>query len=176
MVKEGKYVFRTRAPRSIVTAPPPMLLIIDGVQVNQNDMPDYLGMINPKDLAGIEVLTSDYNTSVLGPDASGGAVYITTRNGMGAPKAATNTAKVKNAGFSTKKEFYVPNYEDPKTDKNMGDLRSTIYWNPNVSTDEKGLAKFSFFNAGTPGKYQVTIEGLDSFGNLGRKIYTYEVK
>jgi hypothetical protein len=176
MVKEGKYVFRTRAPRSIATAPQPMLLIIDGVQINQSDNPDYLSMINPKDLAGIEVLTSDYNTSVLGPDASGGAVYITTRNGMGAPKPATNTAKVKNAGYTAKKEFYVPNYEDPKTDKNMADLRSTVYWNPNISTDDKGLAKFNFFNAGAPGKYQVTIEGLDSFGNLGRKIYTYEVK
>ena len=139
-------------------------------------MPDYLGMVNPKDLAGIEVLTSDYNTSVLGPEATGGAVYITTKNGMGAPSPATNTAKVKNAGFSTKKEFYVPNYDDPKTDKNMTDLRSTVYWNPNVSTDERGLAKFSFFNAGEPGKYQVIIEGLDDFGFLGRKVYTYEVK
>ncbi|MEJ5994905.1 TonB-dependent receptor plug domain-containing protein [Pedobacter sp. Du54] len=176
MVKGGKYIYRIRAPRSIMGGNPPMLLIIDGVQVNQTDMPDYLGMINPRDLAGIEVLTSDYNTSVLGPDAVGGAVYITTKNGMGAPSPATNTGKVKNAGFTTKKEFYMPNYDDPKTDKQLLDLRSTIYWNPNVITNEKGIAKFSFFNAGTPGKYQVTIEGLDTFGNLGRKIYTYEVK
>ena len=176
MVKEGKYVYRTRVSRTMMGTPPPMLLIIDGVQINQLEMPDYLSSIDPKTLAGIEVLTSDYNTSVLGPDASGGAVYITTRNGMGAPPRATNTAKIKNAGFTTQKEFYIPNYEDPKTDKNMSDLRSTIYWNPNVVTDEKGLAKLNFFNAGAPGKYLVTIEGLDTFGNLGRKIYTYEVK
>jgi uncharacterized protein YfaS (alpha-2-macroglobulin family) len=58
----------------------------------------------------------------------------------------------------------------------MLDLRSTIYWNPNVNTDLKGTANFSFFNASTPGKYRVTIEGIDAFGNIGRKTYTYEVK
>ena len=176
MVKQGKYIFRTRVSRSLTSGNPPMLLIIDGVQINQTDMPDFLGTINPSDVAGIEVLTSDYNVSVLGPDAAGGAVYITTKNGRGAPSAATNTAKIKNAGFLTKKEFYVPNYDDPKVDKKILDLRSTIYWNPKVSTDEKGLAKVNFFNAGTPATYQVTIEGMDSFGNLGRKVYTYEVK
>ncbi len=176
MVKQGKYIYRTRAPRSLMGENPPMLLIIDGVQINQAEMPDFLETINPRDLAGIEVLTSDYNTSVLGPDASGGAVYITTKSGRGAPSAATNTARIKDAGFSTKKEFYVPNYDDPKTDKQMLDLRSTIYWNPNVNTDIKGLAKFNFFNAGMPGTYQVTVEGMDAFGNLGRKVYTYEVK
>lgn len=175
-VKKGTYVYRARPPRSIKSSNPPVLLIIDGVPINQLEMPEYLGTINPRDLEGIEVLTSDYNISVLGPDAAGGAVYITTKNGNGSPIPATNTAKIKNAGFTTIKEFYMPNYDDPKTDKNMKDLRSTIYWNPNVNANEKGIAKFSFFNAGAPGTYQVTIEGMDSFGNLGRKIYTYEVK
>lgn len=176
VIVKGNIIFRNRVSRSLTSGNPPMLLIIDGVQIKQTDMPDFLGSINPRDIAGIEVLTSDYNVSALGPDASGGAVYITTKNGRGAPSAATNTAKIKNAGFTTKKEFYVPNYDDPKTDKKMLDLRSTIYWNPNVSTDEKGFAKFNFFNAGTPATYQVTIEGMDVFGNLGRKVYTYEVK
>ncbi|SFG60621.1 TonB-dependent receptor plug domain-containing protein [Pedobacter insulae] len=175
VIVRGKFVFKSGGNRSL-TNNPPMLLIIDGVQINQAEMPDFLSTINPRDVEGIEVLTSDYNTSVLGPDASGGAIYITTKGGLGAASRATNNAKVKDAGFSAKKEFYIPNYDDPKTDRQMADLRSTIYWNPTVKTDADGLAKFSFFNAGTPGTYQVTIEGMDDFGNLGRKVYTYEVK
>ncbi|MEJ5994906.1 hypothetical protein WG904_10800 [Pedobacter sp. Du54] len=176
MIKDKRYVFRTMARRSIMSSNLPMLLIVDGVQINQLEMPEFLESINPRDLAGIEVLTSDYFTSVLGPDASSGAIYITTKKGSDTLIPATNTAKVKNGGYTTKKEFYVPNYDDPTTNKELPDLRSTIYWNPNVITDENGVAKFNFFNAGTPGKYQVSIEGLDPFGALGRKIFTYEVK
>ena len=175
IVKFNK-VYRLRGRRNFMKPNGPMLLIIDGIPINQDEQPDFLTSLYPGDIEGIEVLTSDYNLSVLGPDASGGVIYITTKIGKPGVSIATNTGKIVNAGFSTKKEFYVPKYDDPKTDKHMLDLRSTIYWNPNVVTDEKGLAKFSFFNASTPGKYQVTIEGLDVFGNLGRKIYTYEVK
>ncbi|MEJ5994907.1 carboxypeptidase-like regulatory domain-containing protein [Pedobacter sp. Du54] len=150
-----------------------MRLIVDGTEIDQSAQPYFLKSINPKDLEGIEILTSSYNTSVLG---GGGTIYVTTKRGAGAISSATNTAKITNAGFSVRKEFYVPNYDDPKTNNQLQDLRSTVYWNPKITTDEKGLASFSFFNAGTPGKYQVTIEGLDTFGNLGRKVYTYEVK
>lgn len=154
--------------------PPALLrLIVDGAEIDQRTQPYFLKSINPKDLEGIEILTSNYNTSALG---GGATMYVTTKRGNGEVIPATNTAKIKNAGFSVRKEFYTPNYDDPKTNKQLQDLRSTIYWNPQVTTDEKGLAKFSFFNAGTPGTYQVTIEGMDNFGNLGRKVYTYEVK
>ncbi|RYG22309.1 MAG: hypothetical protein EOO07_00175 [Chitinophagaceae bacterium] len=175
-VDQGTFVMRTRSPSSIYSKPSPMLLIVDGVQINQREMPDFLGSINPRDVEGIEVLTSDYYLSVLGPDASSGAIYITTKLGGSPPRPATNNAKITNAGFSVRKEFYVPNYEDPKVNTQLQDLRSTVYWNPKVTTDENGQASFSFFNAGTPGTYQVTIEGMDNFGNLGRKVYTYEVK
>jgi hypothetical protein len=168
-------IYRTRASKSF-TNNPPMLLIIDGVQINQTLMPDYILSINPADVEGIEVLTSDYNTSVLGPDASGGAVYITTRRGSGKNPPATNVAIIKNAGFSIKKEFYSPDYDDPKTNQQLLDLRSTIYWNPNIKTDQKGQASISYFNASTPGKYNVTVEGIDSFGSIGRKTFIYEVK
>ncbi|RZK54069.1 MAG: hypothetical protein EOO91_16575, partial [Pedobacter sp.] len=149
IVRNGM-IYRNRPPRSLSGANPPMLLIVDGVQINQAMMPDYITSINPADVEGIEILTSDYNVSVLGSDASGGAVYITTRKGGGKNPAATNIARIKNAGFSVKKEFYKPDYDDPKTNQQLLDLRSTIYWNPNVNTDVSGKATIKFFNASSP--------------------------
>ena len=170
-VKNG-ILFRNRASSSL-SSNPPMMLLVDGVQVPA----DFITNINPADVAGIEILTSNYNLSVLGPDAAGGAVYITTKRGTpGDYSPATNTAKITDAGFSTIKEFYSPDYDDPKTNQQFQDLRSTIYWNPILITDRKGLAKFNFFNASTPGNYRITIEGIDAFGNIGRKVYTYVVK
>lgn len=172
IIKNG-ILYRNRGRTSIATANPPMLLIVDGIQMPS----DFISNINPADVAGIEVLTSNYNLTVLGPDATGGAVYITTKKGTpGAAEKATNTARVSKVAFALAKEFYVPDYDDPKTNTQLQDLRTTIYWNPKVLTNDKGEAVFSFFNAGTPSTYKITIEGMDNFGNLGRKVYTYQVK
>ncbi len=165
-------LYRTRASNSIMQANPlPMMLIIDGNIMPAGTIKD----LNPADLAGIEILTSNYNLTVLGPDAAGGAVYFTTKKGNWKGPSATNTAKLSDAGFSLTKEFYAPDYDDPKTNLQLQDYRSTIYWNPTLITDQKGFAKFNFSNAGMPGNYKVTIEGMDAFGNIGRKTYTYLV-
>ena len=172
LVRNG-LLYGVRGRTSLSSAQKPMLLIVDGVIVP----PDFLPDINPMDIAGIEVLSSAYNSAVYGDDGAGGVIHITTKKGgLGKGAAATNTAKVSNVGFNVVKEFYSPDYDDPKTNQQFQDLRSTIYWNPKLITDKNGTAKFSYFNASTPGNYRITIEGLDAFGNIGRKVYTYEVK
>ena len=166
-----------RMRRTSITGHGPMLLVVDGVKISQASDPYFITTINPTDLEGIEVLTSDYNLSVFGPDAGNGIIFITTKRGgdLDAVKA-TNMARISNFGYTKMKEFYVPDYDNPKTDQQMLDLRSTVYWNPNVNTDVKGKASFGFFNTDSPGTYRVTIEGIDSFGKMARKVYTYEVK
>jgi uncharacterized protein YfaS (alpha-2-macroglobulin family) len=58
---------------------------------------------------------------------------------------------------------------------NHPDFRSTIYWNPNVTTDKDGNAAFEFYNADGKGSYRVIVEGIDSNGNIGRQVYRYLV-
>lgn len=174
MFYDGKFV-RTSARTVSVTSekPKPMLFFLDGAVISQ----DKILNIPPSTVEGIEVLTSNYNLTIYGEQGYWGVVLITTK--MYEPNeelSALNKLKVTNYGFGPTKEFYVPNYDDPKVNKQMEDLRSTIYWNSNVSSDIRGKANVSFFNAGTPGLYNVVIEGMDNFGNLGRKVYTYEVK
>jgi hypothetical protein len=172
---QDKQIKRSSSRTNSITSQklPPVMLIIDGVR---SDM-DALLSISPNQLEGIEVLVSNYNTAIYGPDGYWGVVHVTTMRGSSAPiNPSTNNARIKNAGFTTMKEFYSPNYDDPKIKQQIYDLRSTIYWNPNVKTDINGNANISFFNAGTPGNYRITIEGMDAFGNLGRKTYTYVVK
>lgn len=171
MVKNGT-LYNIRGRKSLTSTPPPYTIILDGMRVSQ----DILSGINPADVMGIEVLSSSYNTAVYGEDGAGGVIHITSRRGGGKPAIATNTARIIDFGFSVTKQFYSPNYDDPKTNQQLQDLRSTIYWNPATVTNDKGQANLSFFNAGTPGNYRVTVEGMDAFGNIARKIYTYQVK
>lgn len=79
-------------------------------------------------------------------------------------------------GYSESKIFYSPKYEVSKASELGGDLRTTIFWNPNVLTDTTGNATFQFYNADGKGSYRAIIEGIDSDGNIGRAIYRYKVQ
>lgn len=174
MFYAGNYVrssFRTVSITSAV--PKPVMVLLDGIQISQDKIKD----IPPGTVEGIEVLTSNYNTVLYGQDGYWGVVLITTKQLDELETVTTfNKIRLSNKGFAAVKEFYMPNYDDPQVNKEMEDLRTTIFWQPNLNSDIKGKAKLSYFNAGSPGTYRVTVEGMDAFGNLGRKVYTYEVK
>ncbi|TKC12328.1 hypothetical protein FA048_01535 [Pedobacter polaris] len=177
LIKNGMIMRASTRTVSLTQAQQPMLVILDGVYIRQAEQSGFISSLNPSDVEGIEVLTSNYNTSIYGEDGYWGIVFITTKNGStGKNPPSTNTSSVRNRGFTATKQFYSPNYDDPKTNQQIQDLRTTIYWNPTVITNEKGQADFNFFNASMPGTYRVSVEGMDVFGNIGRKIYTYEVK
>jgi hypothetical protein len=72
--------------------------------------------------------------------------------------------------------FYAPDYDDPKTNAKIPDLRTTIYWNPNVVSDSTGRASVEFFNSDGPGNYKAIVEGININGSIGRKIFRYSVK
>ncbi|RZM00005.1 MAG: Plug domain-containing protein [Pedobacter sp.] len=163
------------ASRSL-TSTRPILLIVDGVKISQDDNPTFLSSLNIMDVEGIEVLQRGYNLAVYGDDGAAGIIYITTKSGRAMASPSKNIAKLLNIGFQTPKHFYLPDYDDPKQNTGMKDLRTTVYWNPTLKTNDTGEAKISFFNTDITGNYKLVIEGVDIDGNLARKVMTYEVK
>jgi hypothetical protein len=80
-------------------------------------------------------------------------------------------------GFHKARQFYVPPYQKEGFSlKPDTDFRTTIYWNPDVKVGKNGEVKVSFYNADNVGTYQVIVEGVSKEGELGRKVYTYDVK
>jgi hypothetical protein len=89
------------------------------------------------------------------------------------PKA--NVITYNPMGYSKEREFYSPKYL-PAAQITNTDLRTTIYWNPKVVTDDKGNVNLEFFNADGKGTYRAVIEGFDKNGNIGRTVLRYTVK
>jgi hypothetical protein len=167
-------IFRGEVPYS-TRGGGPMQIIIDGINVE----PEFLNSVPPPDVASVEVLRTVSYTAIYGSRGGGGIIVITTKRGDGgavydryAPGIVTYAPK----GYYKSREFYSPQYDDPKTNTQMQDLRSTIYWKPQVITDKDGNASLSFFNADGKGTYRVIIEGIDADGNLGRLVYKYKVE
>lgn len=101
---------------------------------------------------------------------SGGAIAVYTKKG-GRP----NNDKVKGlssssiAGYEAEKQFYNPDYGDINTDRSQDDLRTTLYWNPNIYTDKNSRRLyFTFYNNDVTKKYRVILEGLNVEGKLTR--------
>jgi hypothetical protein len=100
-----------------------------------------------------------------------GCVYyfleITTRSGSGPWIRPTPGMYVfRPLPVYRSKDFYSPKYTADKSGA-LPDLRSTIFWDANVVTDEKGKALVSFYAADLPTTYAIKIEGTDLMGRFG---------
>ncbi|MFY0593922.1 hypothetical protein [Roseivirga sp.] len=74
------------------------------------------------------------------------------------------------------KEFYAPVYETEKQRNDpVPDLRTTIFWQANVFTDENGEATITYYNADRPNEIKLTVEGVDGYSRLGFGTSTYKV-
>jgi len=149
-----------------------MLVIVDGAELPGSDV----SILNPNDVETVEVLKYA-NAAIYGIQGGNGVLIITTKRGAGTTAkdiASTGILPITAQGYQKVREFYSPKYESGIT-YNHPDLRSTIYWKPELVTDKYGNASFDFYNADGIGAYRVVIEGIDEKGNIGRQVYRYKV-
>ncbi len=153
----------------------PMSIILDGQPVQKGFTIDD---INPANVETVEILMGA-SESIYGINGGGTGILVVTtkqggRNAHDIPSAGILPITV--TGFYKAREFYSPKYEHPDDNINRKDLRSTIYWKPEIVTDKDGNASFEYYNADDTGTYKVVIEGIDKDGNIGRQVYRYKVQ
>jgi hypothetical protein len=150
-----------------------MMVMLNGVSIE----PGTVEQIAPSDVEAIEILKSDYNLAVYGDQGAWGVIEITLKNGRTgfSEPPATNIGRMVVNGYSVQREFYSPAYNKANEGKGA-DLRSTIYWNPNIVTGTEGKALVSYFTADQAGTYRAVAEGIDIDGRLARQVYTFTVK
>lgn len=151
-----------------------MRIILDGFV-----SPITLEQIDVHNIQTIEVLKTVGYLAVYG--GSAGVLVITTKRGGidfgddADSKNGNGSLYYTLKGYDVGKQFYSPVYPNPAAG-NVKDLRTTVYWQPNIITDKDGKATFEYYNADGTGQYKATVEGLSIDGKLGRFIATYTVK
>lgn len=161
-------------------------LIIDGVDIDfskpEGGIEEYkeyfqyfLDYYTAEDIKGIEVMNSakyvgTYAQAFLNPTAEiayNSFIEVTTYGGQGPYlKKTTGVFLYKPMVFSSNLKFYSPKYTI-KDSAGVLDIRSTIYWAPNVVTDKNGKGTFSFYTADKPGTYTLQLEGANMSGGIG---------
>lgn len=156
-------------------------VFLNGMPVDTRD----INSVQSSDVESVEIFLRDELGTVDRAYGTKGVLVINTKKPPVGKKISkqelmdllpkTNIITFSPMGYSKEREFYSPKYL-PNAPITSTDLRTTIYWNPKLVTDEKGNISVEFFNADGKGSYRAVVEGFDKNGNLGRTVYRYTVK
>jgi TonB-dependent Receptor Plug Domain len=139
------------------------LILVDGVP-----FPDAqsISALDPSMIDRVEVITRA--TPQYGSRGSNGVIAIYTKSGFTAG-SERNYLSYKIPGYDTPRAFFSPTYGDDNNSSNP-DFRTTIFWKPDVRTDEKGNASVSFYSADLATRYRIVVEGVTEKGTPLRAV------
>lgn len=171
--------------------PPPAVLIrggaisgsgLTGAAFFLDGNPAQIGLIATLPVAEIEridILRSLSKAAVYGAEGAGGVINVLTKTGN-PNRDFSKEPTIGNAALITKgyvpiREFYTPS-EIPDFSAPISiDYRSTIFWEPNINTNERGKASLEFpLTEGSP-EVRITLEGLSKTGEPIRATYQFKV-
>lgn len=126
-----------------------------------------LNTISMSDVAYIKVLRPPFIGAVGG--GANGAIAIYTRKGNDvttAPKGGGMPYKMV-IGYTAQKEFYSPDYSRLDARNEDKDMRTTLYWAPNVlTTPGNNTIRLKFYNNDISQGFRVIVEGITTDGKL----------
>jgi len=145
------------------------LIMVDGMEYSM----DELRTLNVNEVKMIDILKDPGQLAMFGSNGTNGVIYIYLKRGEDRNNEPVvlgrNQTEIMPLGYSLPAEFYVPKYQVEASKQNpMPDLRSTIYWKPNVKTSATGEADLFFFTADGAGTYTITAEGMSPTGEVIR--------
>lgn len=140
------------------------LVVLDNVPEENFDY----DRINVNDISDVFLSPPISAMPIFGGRAVGGAVVINTKKGfVERNKMNSNIQVYSPVGYKQTVEFYSPVYATQKEkESTVPDLRTTIYWSPNVRVDSSGNANINFYVADFPTRYEVILEGVSSEGHI----------
>ncbi|MFT3752976.1 MAG: TonB-dependent receptor plug domain-containing protein [Paludibacter sp.] len=144
------------------------LFLIDEIESQSMDDITYL---NSTDIEEISVFKGA-SAAIFGSRGGNGVVAISLKKGV-VRKAETplSLVTVTPLGYEKPAAFYVPKYEvDSVRLDRKSDLRSTIYWNPELVSDSLGNVHVKFFTADKANDYSVVLEGISEKGEICRYV------
>lgn len=139
-------------------APEDPLYIIDGVLTDNSA---YFLSLNPRDVVTIKVINTRQKLGIIGGIARNGVVLVDTT----IPKHHAQIPPLQNvfqaSGFTPWRK--TRSLMDRVVPEREPDLRSTLYWNPDVKVSN-GEAVITFYTANNTGTFRLVAEGLTSTG------------
>ena len=144
------------------------LFLVDGIPYEGEDGVSMIESIPMSDIDVVEVLKNASNLALFGSRGANGVIAVYTKRGFidYTPKDyLIGAISRKIVGYQPFREFYSPKYTPDNVNNQEPDYRSTLYWNPGITT-EKGKADLSFFSCDDVTNYRIFVEGITRNGRI----------
>jgi len=148
------------------------LVLVDGVALSD---PDKIFSYDPLKVKKLDVISDRY---VSGKSVFKGIASFTTYEGIfDGFDLDPNLVAIDFNGLQLQREFYSPVYKTKEQmESRMPDLRNTLLWSPDITTDREGKALIQLYTSDRKGKYIVVLQGMNEHGDFVSGTTTFEVK
>ena len=161
-IRGGQFSVRGISKDSTYGGAQPPLILIDGNPVSFDDLVNMPISIIDR----IDVLKSVSSTVIFGTQGFNGVINIITKAG-GVPavyKPVKYSAKLKISGYNDSRIFYSPQHL-PDSDSDLKpDLRSTLYWNPDINIESNKEEILKYYNGDNSSLIKIIAEGITTSG------------
>jgi hypothetical protein len=158
--KDNKYGLRIYVVNPTQKYENQVLVMVDGIPVyNIEKLLDVPSKNMERiDIVNVRYFISDYVFE--------GIVNFVTKKGDFSDLEFDNTAfRQIWEGCLRLQDFYSPVYNtDSLKSSRIPDFRNTLFWTPDLQTDNSGKASAEFYTSDEPGEYLITVEGIASDG------------
>ena len=134
------------------------LYVIDGWMTSDTH---YLMGLSPHEVLSVKIINDLGKLDKLVNLARNGVVFIQTGNPEKTERELTKGMHVIEGLSPT-----LIDTSHPPENKRVPDLRTLLYWSPQVETDSTGTANFTFRTSDIPGNYRIRVLGTLNSGHM----------
>lgn len=175
----SKYMAPQSFPKAVRITNP--VFMVDGVKVTG----EYIAGFPVSMVERIDVLQYVSSYAVFGSLSGAnptkpmdGVFSIITRSpdNLSLKSNVDYSATIKLSGYNEPRIFYAPKHHTTLESDYKPDLRTTLFWEPNIRIENNKDIFLNYFNADNPSKVKITVEGITSTGIPVTGTTEYEVK
>jgi len=170
---EPNYSFRIRGLNTLFGNKDPLFLVDGHESTLENIITIPVNYIDR-----IDVLKSGGECAIFGVRGTNGVINIILKTGGGVYKYTplTYSANIRFSGYNTPRIFYSPTHlNDSNSDYNP-DLRSTLYWKPDINLESTKEVILNYYNGDNSSLIRIIAEGITTTGIPVTGKAEYEVK
>lgn len=148
------------------------LVLLDGMEIEY----DGIAGIPVSMIERVDILGYIEGYRLFGERGRGGVMSFTTRNDWGSNSVNLTSVNVKLSGYNEPRIFYSPRHHNTLEENFKPDLRSTLFWEPNIKVESNKKYLLNYYNADNSTKIKIIVEGITSNGIPVTGKTEYEVK
>jgi hypothetical protein len=156
------------------------LYMIDGNRVTADDVVaipirwvERIDVVtNPGSQGSLRTIVSINDTTM---GYSDGTISIILKSGTDI-KPVSYSANVKISGYSEPRTFYAPKHGNPIMNDKKPDLRTTLFWEPDIKVKNNKVVTLNYYNHDIPSTVRICVEGITSTGIPVTGIAEYEIR